>query len=157
MTGRHLTRRMRSCGGDFSCEYFRVTASDRAVELATAAAVAATDKSATDVVAFDVSDRFPLSDVFVVCSAPTDRQVRAIVDGVEERLRLLDAKPMRREGGTEARWVLLDFAEIIVHVQSSEDRSYYGLERLWKDCPGLPLPTTEVGAAYPAAAPLLAE
>lgn len=115
-------------------------ATDRAKELTIAAAEAAADKLADDIVALDVSDQLVITDVFVLCSAPNDRQVRAIVDGVEERLRALDAKPVRREGETEGRWILLDYVDIIVHVQHSEDREYYALERLWKDCPVIPLP-----------------
>jgi ribosome-associated protein len=117
-----------------------VTASARAVELATAAAEAASEKLADDVVAFDVSDVFVITDAFVLASAPNDRQVRAIVDEVEERLRKLGAKPVRREGEREGRWVLLDYVDVVVHVQHSEERTYYSLERLWKDCPTLTLP-----------------
>jgi ribosome-associated protein len=117
-----------------------VTASPHAVELAVAAAEAAADKLATDVVALDVSDQLVITDVFVVASAPNDRQVRAIVDGVEDRLRELGAKPVRREGEKDGRWVLLDYAEIVIHVQHAQERQYYALERLWKDCPVVPLP-----------------
>lgn len=117
-----------------------MTASDRAVELATAAAEAAADKLATDVVALDVSAQLVITDVFVLASAPNDRQVRAIVDGVEDRLRELGSKPVRREGEKDGRWVLIDYAEIVVHVQHAEEREFYALERLWKDCPVIPLP-----------------
>jgi ribosome-associated protein len=119
-----------------------VTASPRAVELATVAAEAAAEKLAEDVVAFDVSEQLVITDVFVLCSAPNDRQVRAIIDEVEERLRRVGTKPVRREGEREGRWVLLDYIDIVVHVQHGEERSYYALERLWKDCPALPLPET---------------
>ncbi len=117
-----------------------MTASEHAVALATAAAEAAADKLATDVVALDVSGQLVITDVFVVASAPNDRQVRAIVDGVEDRLRDLGAKPVRREGEKDGRWVLLDYAEIVVHVQHAQEREFYALERLWKDCPVVPLP-----------------
>lgn len=117
-----------------------MTASEHAVQLATAAAEAAADKLATNVVALDVSGQLVITDVFVVASAANDRQVRAIVDGVEDRLRELGAKPVRREGEKDGRWVLLDYAEVVVHVQHSEEREYYALERLWKDCPVVPLP-----------------
>jgi ribosome-associated protein len=127
-----------------------VTASDRAVELTRAAATAASDKLASDIVALDVSDHLVITDVFVVASAPNDRQVRAIVDAVEERLLTLGAKPIRREGEREGRWVLLDFGEIVVHVQHSDERQYYSLERLWRDCPPLALPdTVRQGSAAP--------
>jgi len=117
-----------------------VTASDRARELAVAAALAANDKLATDIVALDVSDRLVITDVFLLASAPNDRQVRAIVEAIEERLLTLDAKPIRREGEREGRWVLLDYGEIVVHVQHNDERQYYSLERLWRDCPLIELP-----------------
>jgi len=115
-----------------------VTASDRAVELALAAAQAAADKLATDILLLDVSEQLVITDVFLLASAPTERQVMAVVDEVEDRLRELGAKPVRREGEKDGRWVLLDFAEIVVHVQHQEERVYYALERLWKDCPVIP-------------------
>jgi ribosome-associated protein len=117
-----------------------VPISSRSRELAVAAAEAASDKLAEQIVAFDVSEQLVITDAFVICSAPNDRQVRAIVDGVEERLRSMDAKPVRREGEREGRWVLLDYIDVIVHVQHAEERVYYSLERLWKDCPTVELP-----------------
>lgn len=117
-----------------------MTATERALDLATAAALAAADKLATDVVALDVSDQLVITDVFLLASAPNDRQVRAIVDAVEERLLGLGAKPIRREGEREGRWVLLDFGDLVVHVQHAEEREYYALERLWRDCPAVDLP-----------------
>ena len=122
-----------------------MAATDRARELAEAAALAAADKLARDVVAIDVSERLPLTDVFVITSAPNERQVQSVVDGVEEKLRALGAKPVRREGAQEARWVLLDFGDVVVHVLHSEERDFYGLERLWKDCPSLVLPAEVYG------------
>lgn len=115
-------------------------ASDHATTLVIAAAEAAADKLADDIVAFDVSEQLAITDAFVLCSASNDRQVRAIVDAIEERLREFDAKPVRREGEREGRWVLLDYIDIVVHVQHAEDRLFYALERLWKDCPTIPLP-----------------
>jgi ribosome-associated protein len=112
----------------------------RARELTVAAAEAAADKLAEDILAFDVSEQLVITDAFVICSAPNDRQVKAIVDAVEERLRAMGAKPARREGEREGRWVLLDYVDIIVHVQNAEERIYYSLERLWKDCPVVELP-----------------
>ena len=87
-----------------------------------------------------MSEQLVITDVFVLCSAPNDRQVKAVVDEIEERLRELGAKPVRREGEREGRWVLLDYVDIIVHVQHAEERVYYSLERLWKDCPTVELP-----------------
>ena len=117
-----------------------MTASPRATDLATAAALAAADKLAADVVALDVSNQLAITDVFLIASAPNDRQVRAIVEAVEERLSGLGAKPIRREGAREGRWVLLDFGDLVVHVQHAEEREYYALERLWRDCPAIDLP-----------------
>jgi ribosome-associated protein len=117
-----------------------VTASERALELAVAAAEAAADKLATHIVALDVSDQLVITDVFLLASAANDRQVKAVVDAVEERLLRHGAKPVRREGERDGRWVLLDYADLVVHVQHEEERAFYALERLWKDCPVVPLP-----------------
>ena len=122
-----------------------MTASRRAVELTVAAARAAADRKAEGLVALDVSGQLVLTDVFLIASASNERQVGAIVDAVEEALHALDAQPVRREGQTQARWVLLDFGDIVVHVQHAEDRAYYALERLWRDCPTIELPA-DVGA-----------
>ena len=115
-------------------------ASERAVELALAAAQAAADKKANDIVILDVADQLVITDAFLVASAPNERQVQAIVDAIEERLLGLPekAKPVRREGERSGRWVLLDYVDIVVHVQHSEEREFYALDRLWKDCPTIP-------------------
>ncbi|WP_067603468.1 ribosome silencing factor [Nocardiopsis listeri] len=124
-----------------------MTATDRAVELVQVAAEAASDKLGQEIIAYDVSEQLMITDAFVLCSAPNDRQVRAIVDEVEDQLRIKSgAKPVRREGERDGRWVLLDYAEIIVHVQHEEERGFYGLERLWKDCPEIELPEGSRGA-----------
>ena len=117
-----------------------MTATARAIELAGIAAEAASDKLATDIIAYDVSEQLVITDVFLLCSAANDRQVRAIVDAIGEKLRRAGAQPVRREGERESRWVLLDYLDIVVHVQHAEERVFYALERLWKDCPVLPLP-----------------
>jgi ribosome-associated protein len=117
-----------------------VAATEHALSLIQAAAEAASDKLATDIVAFDVSEQLVITDAFLVCSAPNDRQVKAIVDAVEERLRHVGVKPVRREGERDGRWVLIDYADIVVHVQHEEERTFYALERLWKDCPVIALP-----------------
>lgn len=124
-----------------------VTASDRARDIALAAAQAAADKLATDVVLLDVSERLVITDVFVIASAPNERQVESIVDAVEERLRRDGAKPVRREGEREGRWVLLDYLDVVVHVQHAEERAFYGLERLWKDCPTIAFADASVPAS----------
>jgi ribosome-associated protein len=112
-----------------------VTATEHALEIATIAAKAASDKLATQIVALDVSDRLAITDIFLVCSAANERQVRAVVDGIEEALDAIDLDPVRREGERDGRWVLLDYLDLVVHVQHVEERTFYGLERLWKDCP----------------------
>ena len=119
-----------------------MTATERALELVRSAAEAASDKLAENIIAFDVSEQLVITDAFLLCSAPNDRQVRSIVDEVEDRLRDAGAKPVRREGERDGRWVLLDYAEIVVHVQHEEERSFYALERLWRDCPLIELPKT---------------
>jgi ribosome-associated protein len=115
-----------------------MTASAEARDTALLAAQAAADKLATDVSIVDVSERLAITDAFVLASAPNERQVQSIVDEVEERLREHGIKPVRREGVAESRWVLLDFVDVVVHVQHAEERAYYALERLWKDCPTIP-------------------
>jgi ribosome-associated protein len=117
-----------------------MTATTRALELVREAAEAASDKLATDIVAFDVSEQLVITDAFLLCSAANDRQVKSVVDEIEDRLRGLGAKPVRREGERDGRWVLLDYADIVVHVQHHEERAYYALERLWRDCPLIALP-----------------
>ena len=117
-----------------------VTATARAVELAGIAAEAAAEKLATDIIAYDVSEQLVITDVFLLCSAANDRQVRAVVEEIEERLRKAGARPVRREGEREGRWVLLDYLDLVIHVQHAEERVYYALERLWKDCPRVALP-----------------
>jgi len=119
-----------------------VTATDRALELVRTAAEAASDKLAENIMAFDVSEQLVITDAFVLCSAPNDRQVRAIVDEVEDRLRDIGVRPVRREGERDGRWVLIDYAEIVVHVQHEEERAFYALERLWRDCPTIDLPAS---------------
>jgi len=117
----------------------RQGASDRALELVQAAAEAADDKQAADPVALDVSALLPFTDAFLLLSGRNERQVNAIADAIEERLLTDGAKRLRREGAGEGRWVLLDFGEIVVHVFHEEERLYYSLERLWRDCPVIPL------------------
>lgn len=114
-------------------------ATERSIELARAAATAAADKLATTIVGIDVSEQLALTDVFVIASAESERQVGAIVDEVEDTLRALGSKPVRREGQREGRWVLIDFSDIVVHVQHDEERDFYDLARLWKDCPSVDL------------------
>ena len=122
-----------------------MTATDRAVELAITAARAASDLKADEIIALDVSEQLVLTDVFLIASGTNERQVSSIVDAIEESLHRAGAKAIRREGKSEGRWVLLDFGDIVVHVQHAEDRVYYALERLWKDCPVIELPADARG------------
>lgn len=120
-----------------------MTATDRAIQLVQIAAEAAGEKLAENIIAYDVSEQLVITDAFLLCSAGNDRQVRSVVDEISKRLReAADAKPVRREGEREGRWVLLDYNDIIVHVQHQEERTFYALERLWKDCPAIDLPDT---------------
>ena len=116
-----------------------MSATERAVELAAVAAHAAAEKKAANAVAIDVSERLAFTDVFLILSAANERQVRAVVDAVEEAMLAAGVKARSREGLEEANWVLLDYADVVVHVLQEEDRGYYGIERLWKDCPVVPL------------------
>lgn len=128
-----------------------MSASDEAVRTAIAAAEAASDKLATDIVAIDVSEQLVITDIFVICSAANERQVKAIVDAVQERLHGMDVKPIRREGLKEGHWVLLDFGDVVVHVQLAQDRIHYAIERLWKDCPLIELPESVTAGGEPTA------
>jgi ribosome-associated protein len=124
-----------------------VTASTRAIELVKVAAAAADSKQGEDLVALDVSGPLPLTDVFLLVSGRNERNVLAIAGEVEEKMIEAGAKPLRREGRQEGRWVLLDFGDIVVHVFHEEDRMYYSLERLWKDCPAIPLELSVANSA----------
>lgn len=125
-----------------------MSATETAFELARTAAKAAADKLAENIVAVDVSERLAITDIFVIASAETERQVNAVVDNIEDELIVqLDRRPVRREGRSEGRWVLLDFGDVVVHVMHSEDRAFYALERLWKDCPAVDLGLDDAGAA----------
>lgn len=107
-------------------------------DLATAAARAASEKNARDVVVLDVGDLIAITDYFVIASGNSDRQVRAIADEIERAVGERGLKPVRREGEREAQWVLLDFVDFVAHVFLEEQRDYYGLERLWGDAPPVP-------------------
>jgi len=116
-----------------------MTATDRAIELTRAAAHAAADKQAADLIAFDVSGQLVITDVFLLASASNQPQMNAIKDAIEEKLLELGAKTIRREGQRESRWILMDYGDIVVHIQHSEERAFYALERLWNDCPTVDL------------------
>lgn len=116
-----------------------MSASNDAIEMARIAALAADEKLASDVVVLDVSEQLVITDCFVIASAPNERQVNAIVENIEDRLREAGHKPVRREGTREGRWALIDFVDIVVHVQHTDERNFYALDRLWKDCPEIPV------------------
>ena len=121
-----------------------MTATEQALETARVAVAAAADKKAHDIVVLDVSDQLVITDCFVIASASNDRQVNAIVDEVEEKMRVAGYKPARREGTREGRWVLLDFVDVVVHIQHQDERNFYALDRLWRDCPVLPVELDDV-------------
>lgn len=116
-----------------------MVAAPSSLELAQLAADAGVAKSAFDVVALDVSQPLPLTDIFLLLSGRSERNVQAIADAIEDALNESGVKTLRREGRAEGRWVLLDFGDLICHVFIEEERMFYSLERLWKDCPVVPL------------------
>jgi ribosome-associated protein len=116
-----------------------MTATAKAIEIAGLAAQAAADKLGDDIVALDVTEPMPLTDIFLIVSARNERQVVAISDEIEDRLLLSGHKLLRREGKNTGRWILLDFGDLICHIFHEEDRMYYSIERLWKDCPVIKL------------------
>ncbi|GAA1912886.1 ribosome silencing factor [Microbacterium aoyamense] len=124
-----------------------MVASAQSHEMVAIAAAAADAKGGEDLVALDVSEPLPLVDVFLLVTGRSERNVAAIADEIEDRLLEAGHKRVRREGRAEARWVLLDFGDLVVHVFHEEERTYYGLERLWKDCPVVPIELPEHTAA----------
>jgi ribosome-associated protein len=116
-----------------------VTASSHALDLIRIAAAAADSKGGEDLVALDVSGPLPLTDAFLLVTGRNERNVLAIAGEVEDKLIESGAKPLRREGRQDGHWVLLDFGDLVVHVFHEEDRMYYSLERLWRDCPVIPI------------------
>lgn len=125
-----------------------MTAHEESVRLITVAARAAADKLATEIRAYDVSELVGITDAYLLATGKNDRQVKAIVEEVEDKLREDSSlKPIRREGDKEGLWVLLDFGDIVIHVQREEEREYYALERLWRDSPLIELPKDLHGPA----------
>jgi ribosome-associated protein len=120
-----------------------MSANQEAIDMSRVAAVAAASKLAEDVVVIDVSGQLVITDCFVIASASNERQVNAIVDEVEEKMRKAGYKPARREGAREGRWTLLDYRDIVVHIQHQDDRNFYALDRLWSDCPVVPVDLSE--------------
>jgi ribosome-associated protein len=120
-------------------------ASKSVTELTQVAARAIADKFGTEMIAIDLSDQMVLSEVFLIATGANIRQVDAIADEVEEKLRLLGEKPARREGTDE--WILLDYSDLVVHIQSADLRRYYMLDRLWNDCPTIELDVVKENVA----------
>ena len=116
-----------------------MTTQAKAVAMTEVAARAAAAKLGEDIVVIDVSEHLVITDCFLLASGSNDRQVNAIVDEVEEKMRLAGYKPARREGTREGRWVLLDYVDIVVHIQHRDERDFYALDRLWRDCPVVPV------------------
>lgn len=119
-----------------------MAATEHSLNIIHTAALAAAEKFAENQIALDVSERLGITDVFLIASADSERQVNAIVDGIEEALiEKHDLRPVRREGRGLGRWVLLDYIDVVIHVQHQEDRVFYALDRLWSDCPAIELPS----------------
>ena len=116
-----------------------MTASAHALELLKVAAAAADSKAGEDLVAIDVSNPLPLTDIFLIVTGRSERNVVAIAGEIEDKMIEAGFKPLRREGRAEGRWILVDFGDLVVHVFHDEEREYYSLERLWKDCPVVPI------------------
>lgn len=112
-----------------------MTATPKAIQVANIAAAAAADKLAENLIALDVTEPMPLTDIFLLASGRNERQVASIADEIEFKLLEAGVKYLRREGKETGRWILLDFGDVVCHIMHEEDRMYYSLERLWKDCP----------------------
>lgn len=124
-----------------------MTATDHARAIAVISANAAREKLATEVMALDVSETLTITDIFVLATANNERQVKAISDEIERQLIGIGERPARREGEQEGRWILLDYIDVVVHVQHSDERHFYALDRLWKDCPTVELPVEPLPVA----------
>ncbi|CAB4599378.1 MAG: ribosome silencing factor [Actinobacteria bacterium] len=119
--------------------------SAQTIKAAAVAARAADEKSGSEIVALDLSNQLILSDVFLLVSGANDRQLKAISDEIERQLSFVGEKVIHREGGVDSsQWLLLDYGDLIVHIQSKEMRTYYALDRLWGDCPIISLPQVEL-------------
>ena len=104
-------------------------------DLARLAAQAASSKQGQDIVILDVRDLIAITDYFVIASGSSERQIATIAEDVERQLTAEAGKPVRREGESGARWLLLDYVDFVVHVFHEEEREYYRLENLWRDAP----------------------
>ena len=116
-----------------------MSASKETIEQLKIAAKAASDKLGEDLVALDVSEPFALAEIFLIASAQNERQAQAMSDNVEDELLKAGVKTRFREGRETGRWILLDFGDLVVHIMHEQEREYYSLERLWRDCPVVPI------------------
>ncbi len=122
-----------------------MSASQSTIEHTQIAARAAADKFGTEMVALDLSEQSVLSEVFLIITGQNAAMITSIADEIEEKLRLVGDKPLRRE--TTEEWVLLDYSDLVVHIQSKNLRSYYMIDRLWNDCPKIELDVVKEEAA----------
>jgi ribosome-associated protein len=97
------------------------------------------DRKAMDVVVLDMRDSSSITDYFLICSGGSERQIRAIVDAIDEGMNPLGLASLGVEGYRDGHWILMDYGDVIVHVFSPETREYYDLERLWANAPRLDL------------------
>ncbi len=121
-------------------------ASNQTIKITQVAAEAIVDKLGTDLIAIDLTEQLVLSDVFLIATGQNVAQVDSIADEVERKLSLLGEKPIGREAGPE--WILLDYCDLVVHIQSVESRRYYMLDRLWNDCPTIELDAVKAAVIY---------
>ena len=110
------------------------------------AADAAADKKAEDIEALDLRELSGITDYFLICHGNSHRQIHAIVEEIDKRLRAVRVRPSHVEGGREDEWVLVDYIDFVVHVFSGERRAFYALEKLWADAPRLELDLPEPSA-----------
>ena len=115
-----------------------MTASTETKKVLQLAAEAAREKLGEDLVALDVSEPFALAEIFLIVSAKNERQAQAIAEEVEDQLAKQKVRARFREGRETGRWILLDFGDLVVHVMHEQEREFYSLERLWRDCPVVP-------------------
>lgn len=119
-----------------------MAASEQVRALTQRAAEAVNEKLGRDIVAIDMTEQMVLSEVFLIATGSNERQVEAIADEVFKKMAEIGEKPIRKEG--KGQWILLDYSDLVVHIQSEELRGYYMLDRLWNDCPRLPLTLDEL-------------
>ncbi|MFM7542795.1 MAG: ribosome silencing factor [Actinomycetales bacterium] len=105
------------------------------------AADAALDKLGKDLVAVDLTEQMVLSEVFLIVTGQNERQIDAIAENIELKLSSINERPVRRE--KSSHWILLDYEDLVVHIQTEEIRGYYMLERLWNDCPRIEIRALE--------------